>query len=505
MSSLVNNQSQFQEYSFRYYPSKEAIKQAHDDAIDQINRIWRSVIIGTYSSYIDVPKYLRADGKRLPDGVTTYEYPDKLNEALEKFDNLTSQIDMGGSFKKSRLKITADPRGVFSFGIAAKGLFKPQEYFSQELADEFPNEFDGLTSGIVPFKFVEERVSKIDSSAKEFWYKSKSGKYYECQKQQEGTRDVDLGLKKNKVFRTTTKKSYVMFEKKGGKAKLVDLYLPINMGFEFYNFLPLLLVAKYLKINGIATRVSALRIFDANGLSNTTCPLRSKMFGWSYPIKDYGDDFDYNDLALNGVDSRWWYNIYTYVKAISDLEIIKNNNSAPIDTLLDAGGSYPDTVRDMSDFFSRYRNWYLEEIDKGNIEPLRVDKKLLICGGLNTSSSDSDVLEEFYRILDTIDIQFNNMDAVCKRVYERNVTKKLEERYEELKALGRSQTDIDDELRILKVTLVDEYKVYITMLLTSTYSYPLMGQYAEPTESADKLDQEFEDKLQKLNTFLKNV
>ncbi len=484
MSSIVNNTTQFVQYNFRYFKSKQSLLQEYDDALSEINRIWRPAI---NKSYTDVDLLRTSQRYEMPNGTTTYQDPQKLTDSLEKFDNLTTNIEMGGSFKKSRLLITADPRGIFSFGLASKGLIRPQEYWSEELSKEYPNEFEGLTSGIVPFRYIEERDDKNSTGSKEFWYKSKAGKYYQCLKQQEGTEDVRIGNKKNKVFRTTTKKSYVMFERKGGKAKMVELYLPIHQTVTFDQFLPLLLVANYLKISGINTRISVIRIFDAGASGrNATCILRTNVFGWTYPIKDYGDSFDFNDLALNAVDTRWWFNIYRYVKTISDLEIIKGNNNIREADLLNSAGGFPDTPQEITNFFMRYRNWYMEEIERGNVEPLRTDKKLMIIGGVNPNGTDEEVMKEFYRIVDTIDIQFNTIEGSCKRIYKRLVEDKL-----------NNNTN--------KLALTNNFKDYMTTLLTATYSYPTLGQYSEPKESAEKMDEEFFDKIEKLDQYLKNV
>ena len=113
-----------------------------------------------------------------------YENPKLLVEAMETFDNIIAKIDMGGVFKKSRLKITDDKRGIFDFGLAAKGLYRRQEYFSLELAQDFPDEFAGAEydfkpSGVVPFDFVEETFIGEDRF---YWYTSPSGKKYKLKK-----------------------------------------------------------------------------------------------------------------------------------------------------------------------------------------------------------------------------------------------------------------------------------------------------------------------------------
>ena len=66
------------------------------------------------------------------------------------------KFNLGGNEEKSRLETTSRPIGVFDFGLASKGLYRVQEYFSQKLKEEKPNRFEEfeLPSGVVPPNLV---------------------------------------------------------------------------------------------------------------------------------------------------------------------------------------------------------------------------------------------------------------------------------------------------------------------------------------------------------------
>ena len=254
---------------------------------------------------------------------TVYEKPDDLSNYLNKFENVMASIDMGGAFKKSKLKITDDKRGIFDFGLASKGLQRSREYYSLELANESPSEFpNNAFSGLVPEGLV--RAVSIGQS-KQFWYDSPiTKKNYLLELRQQGTTDI-LNKNPNTILKTTNgiihpetheqglkyvttnKKSYVMFEKKGGKAKMVELYIPLHAAISLSHVMPLLLVAKFLKMYGIMTRISTIRLYSE--LNRDMGASKNLFVAGAYSIKDYGEEFDFNAMALNGVDSRWWYGV----------------------------------------------------------------------------------------------------------------------------------------------------------------------------------------------------
>lgn len=440
-----------------------------------------------------------------------YESPDSLKDAIESFDNIISKIDMGGVFKKARLKVTDDKRGIFDFGLAAKGLYRRQEYFSLELAQDSPDEFAGAEynfkpSGVVPFDFV---VEDFVGEEKFYWYTAPNGKKYQLKKQQEGTRAVELKLPNARlVYATKTKKAYVMPEKKGGKAKMVELFIPVNKGIRLSTVLPLFLAARFFQLYGVMTRISVIRMYD--GYNEYTA--------WGYPIKDYGDEMDFNFMALNGVDTRWWYAIRAVVVAIKDKESIdeakKSTGKSKVSRIdfTEEGGSggLPSDKKAYVELFSRYRNWYGEEIEKGNLPPLRTDKKLLISGVDEryygrSSFSTQQIVNMFYRILDTVDFQFNSAEEACKRIYKRVVQDKLDEEYINNIQYLPTQKDKDYELKNLRITLTAEFKTYVQSVLFDTYDYPEGGMYPEPAESAKKLDEELDEKLEKLKQFIESL
>jgi hypothetical protein len=434
-----------------------------------------------------------------------YRNKDYLFEQLEKLETAFAQVDMGGTFKKSRLKITSDERGVFSFGLASQGLFKPQEYFSQELADDNPNEFPEKPSGIVPSDQIEfvEIFSKM-----QYWYTSETtNKKYLCVRQQEGTREVNLGLRQKPIFRTKTKKSYVMFEKKGGKAKMVELFVPLHGSIYLGNVLPLYLVVKFLRQMNIMVRINSIRMYaEADANSNRKKAVK-EFYGWVVPIKDFGEDIDYNDIAKKTEDDNWWRTMYTMLRAMTD-DAKYNGKAETIGQGDDA--EYRD---DYNNVFSRYKNWYMEKIAKGEVPPLRVDKRLLLFGGAFSSTSDEGIIAEFNRIIDLVDFQFNNVDGCLKRIYKREVTDKLEKYFEQQQQQNWgysagyqvTQSEIDRAMERTKENYTKEFKQYITIIFTDTYTYPIRGQYPTPSQEAEKIETEFDDKILKLNTFLKNI
>ena len=443
-----------------------------------------------------------------------YQNQDLLQKSLESFDEIMSKIDMGGSFKKTRLKITDDKRGIFDFGLASKGLYKKQEYFSIELAQNSPDEFataeyDFKPSGVVPFDFVEETFIGED---KFYWYTAAAGQKYELKKQQQGTRSIELKLPGAKLgYATKTKKAYIIHEKRGGKAKMVELFIPVNQGITFSTAMPLFLAARFFQMYGVMTKISVIRMYSERG---------DEYVAWSYPIKDYGDEMDFNFMALNGVDTRWWFGIRAVLNAINNKTQLENKqlergNKNKLNTsdfkTYNGSGSLPPSSQAYVELFSRYRNWYSQEIEKGNIPPLRTDKKLLISGVDETlyrksSLSTTQIIKVFFKILDTVDFQFNKPEEVCVRIYKRLVTDELDKYYaNDVSKSQMTQQEKDSAMNNMRITLTSAFKSYVTAVLFDTYDFPEQGEYEEPKESGEKLQEELGEKISKLNQFLKTL
>ena len=405
-----------------------------------------------------------------------YDRQTDLINYINDFEDSLSKVDMGGAFTKQRLKLSSDERGVFSFGSASTGLYKPQEFYSFLLAEELPNEFPDYPSGIVPPLFVskESLLKFSNEETPSFFYKSPTnGKTYQLIRQDEGTLEIELGLRKNKVFRTTQKKCYMILPKKGGKAKMVDLYIPKNQGISLENMLPSLMLANYLRLYGVMTRINVMRVFDDFNGGNT-------YVGYAFKVKDFGDDLDFNRLALEGADNRTWLLVRDSVSNLQSgrrRSQIKYGNPNAIRNTNTTGG-YPDGVN-MMEFMGRFRNFYMEKMDRGEIEGTRLDKKLMLMG-YSEGESIEDITNKFYELLDVVDTQYNKIEDACKRIYIR---------------------EVEERQRMTK----SEFKDYMVSVFNLAYSYPVGGDYEETEESKKEIDAEFEEKLDGLDSFLQSI
>ena len=246
-----------------------------------------------------------------------------LEEAKEVADsmlvNLKEIINLGGSFKKDRLKITDDSRGIFDFSLASQGLFRPIEFFSEEYAkyteskeDEFA--YLDLGKGIIPNDRVLKDNSKFGVVV--FYFVANNGTRYQCIRRQKGATAVfeqfsDICMLKtneqgievtylksnpDKVFNgegkirlkyaSTTKKAYLMFDRKAESTKFVDIFIPVNFlnssdGNRMFNSLAPLLTAAALEKFGIKVRISAMRL---GGVGKKDPEFFQAV---SVPVKDY--------------------------------------------------------------------------------------------------------------------------------------------------------------------------------------------------------------------------
>jgi hypothetical protein len=489
-------------FNFRVFKSSEDfIKQVTDANLSE-NKTFRKQ--SEYKQNYEDSQY---------QNVVTYNRAYSLKEMLDNFEEIYDSIDMGGAFKKKKLLITDDKRGIFSFGIASKGLYRAIEYFSEEIKIDDPIELKKYNKplGVVPADLVQNIVMLGE---KEFWYTSDTtNKMYKLTRQQEGTaivvdanpntiiKETEAGLKYPEPqsfgnagvkFKTSTKKSYLMFDKKGGKAEMVELYMPIHAEFELENALPVFLIAKYLTSMGIKVRISAIRMYLEQGIGT--------FYMWAIPIKDYGEEMDFNKMALVGVDNRWWQLVKVGVKTFSKIQT---------GSWVEGGGSQAGNEADYVEAFARYRNWYDEQIKLGLLEPLRVDKKLVMIAGLinipYNITYEQAVLNEFYRVMDRIDFYFNKPYNVVDRIYKRIVEKESENYFVSQINNGVDYSTAISDAETNKRMLVSKMKTYVQQVLSDTYTYPIGGKYPEKQESADMMEEEFDKKLQEMNMYLKNL
>ena len=276
---------------------------------------------------------------------------------------------------------------------------------------------------------------------------------------------------------------------------MVELFTPVNTGFKLKNILPVFLIAKYLVSMGIKVKINAIRVFKDFG--------NDYFYMWGIPIKDYGEEMDFNKMALIGLDGRWWNLIKVGVQTI---EQAKGND------VTDARGLTAGNEADNIETFSRYRNWYEEQIKLGLVEPLRVDKKLLIFAGIgdgkvksNRTEYKKQVMAEFYRVMDRIDFFYNKADKVVERIYKREVEKIAEKSFIDDINLGMSYERAFSDNEYYKQTLISNMKTYTQQILSDTYTYPKYGEYAESEESAEMMEEEFDKKLEEMNKYLKSL
>lgn len=284
------------------------------------------------------------------------------------FESASIPLNLGGQTDKARLIATDKPMGVFDFGLATRGMYKVPEYFSQRLADDYPDKFKEyeLEAGIVPPNLIKQ-------VGKEFFYEDSDGRF-QCIIQQKGTRAIDLGVVgAKKKYATRNKKVYLTFKRNRGKVRYAEIYslfyyTSLNTDVQFaIRHIPALMVAEYLESIGIKTRFYMTRFVQLSfnmdirekDASGNKLPLydknpKKKFYGNSLfiqPIiaKDFAEEFDKARAFL--ISTRNMSSVYDAMAKYS-LKKEVMNDSPPT-------GGNPDWQQD--DYFEgldRYRNKY---------------------------------------------------------------------------------------------------------------------------------------------------
>jgi len=508
----MSTPNQFKDYrnftfNFKKFDSLEDFKEKGEQAVDDFRK---EVANGKNAGQFGT------NFQRTIDGLTSFnssfigtdlasaesgqfiDYIDRnaLDTAIDSFDSILEDIEMGGEIKKSKLKITDDKRGIFDFGIASKGLFRVVEFYSEELKNELPNEFPKLVKGIAQPDLVTK------NALNQFVYISKTNnKSYFLKRRQKGTTEI-LNLKPDALVKTTEngiehtiltsyegvklefkssiKKAYLMFEKKGGKAKYVDLYCvvggrgnlePIGM---LNRTLPVLLAAKVLEEKGIKTRIYGTRMYlqEDNRGNNI-----NSYVTYTFKMKDYSQDLDFNWLAINVADTRFFrWNLWKYVSAMLQLEGI---NDAGAGTTVYGGN-------ELNEVFERYKNWYFEEIEAGREPESPIDRKLMITGGFSPKNriEEDKIKDEFFRILDVVDFQFNTPQKAVQKIYNR----------------FQKDNPTYDKNDIKSMT-----QRYVVRILSDAFAYPLSGQYATPLARQEEINDEFDKTIEEVDNYLKTI
>lgn len=212
------------------------------------------------------------------------------------FSSSPVKLNLGGESEKSRLIPTDKTNGVFDFSLALNGMYKVPEYYSQSLADKFPNifhEFE-LPSGVVPNNLVKD---KFVDGKKQYYYET-NGEEFECVLQQKGMAAIEQGIPNaKKKYATNNRKVYLTFKRNRGKVRYVEIYSLFYYPTADSNslqgdvelavrHLPALMLTEYLESIGIKVRFYMTRFVQ---LTKDTHIVRDRdpKTGSEFPMAKY--------------------------------------------------------------------------------------------------------------------------------------------------------------------------------------------------------------------------
>jgi hypothetical protein len=184
--SFSNNIGNFEE-SFKngiIFKQYESFEEAYDEIQSFIknpqNKAERSAreVFSDLKNFNDYKDFQNALNEPSPSSIEVKQVTEDL------LSNLKEIVNLGGSFKKSRIIITDDSRGIFDFSLASQGLFRPIEFYSPEYKQFVDsvgeNEFSylGEPIGVIP----PQRVYKTKDSfgGYIYYFSSISNKDFTC-------------------------------------------------------------------------------------------------------------------------------------------------------------------------------------------------------------------------------------------------------------------------------------------------------------------------------------
>lgn len=476
----------------------------------------------------------RVDGRKYNNLETFISFADQENKDKKQakilteniIDNIDSFVNLGGLYKNDRLKITQDDRGIFDFGLASLGLYRPIEFYSTELKNDIENEiienpFTQLSSGLIN----PDDVRKINN---QFLYKT-DNKDYLCEKRQKGATEVFNAffnvceLKPNqdnliltyligtdKVFNgkgnirlkyaSSNKKSYLMYEKKDDNVKYVDIFMPLNNlstsdSGRVILFMPAFLIAGSLEKYGIKVRISAIRLGSDNGTHTTV----------SVPVKDYDEStkesFDRSFALLTSKD--------LVNQLFGFLKILVSNDGEQAQPTKDLGSIFSNVGYDQRKYMNlmmqRYKNWAKENEDKPfiNSKVKNPNFQFATTSGYVDSAVGKKVKQEtliseihtiffkYYYYMDFLALEMIPMLEFVKSVYTRFVNDK------QFNSLFDIPTDKEDLKEILRS--------YVVSMLVEKYEVVEGGKYADTSQQVEEKENKFQSKIDSLDEALNAV
>jgi hypothetical protein len=458
------------------------------------------------------------------------------------YDECLLDFDFAGAFTKQKIEITDRQNGVFDFSLASQGLYRPVEYFSEELKNESPNEFDylDLPSGLVPPDLVDN-VSAQGGGKIFFYTKREDGKekQFICEQRQLGSTEVlihnpnsKLVMAKNGLlyaepstadngkyrveFKTRNKRSYLTYFKEGGgKPRYVDLYIPINYICssdieDLAYIMPSIILAEQLEKAGTKTKISLFRSNYETGYC----------YGFNVGIKDYGEPLDLVKVCLyaTGDNKNWMFankgpnSWYTTRKL--DRMGIKNKYWRGA-----SGGTTYTSPIFLQSTIKRFFNYMTQErrddsYSKAQEMKLSIWASTIKCppvGWLNIPSDSYrygdkvdrrfcfDLIKEnTYLALDRISFAMRDGYTTAEMIGERM---KREMSYEKVEVGGIRDYVKTNERKFTNSDIRD----YITQVMIQSFQYPTGSNYSTPIKEEDILNREYEICLQQASKYLQTL
>tara|TARA_R110002050_G_scaffold81989_2_gene175553 strand:- start:137 stop:1819 length:1683 start_codon:yes stop_codon:yes gene_type:complete len=470
------------------------------------------------SKYADADTFIKDLNKEDRSNIETKEISKNILENIKSF------IQLGGLYANDKLIVTQDKRGMFDFGLASLGLYRPIEFYSEKLSQEIKNggainKFINLADGVVD----SDKVTKNYFSEKSIFVYKQDGKAYQCEKRQKGTTSVyekfsdECELKPNndglyityyknsdKVFNgkdktklkyaSSNKKSYLIYNKKEDNVKYVDLFMPINLlgspnSVRAMSLLPLYLIAGTLEEFGVQVRISAMRLGSNSGITTSI----------SIPVKDYNqsttESFDrvFNLLAKYGEAD----NFFAFFK------IFESNTGIQAPATESTRSGFANIGYNMAsymnDMMQRYKNWAEENKDKPFVNSKVVNPNFQFA-----VPSPQELPMQSGSVVDS-DMIFANLHRIFFIFYYYMDFLAIEmiPMQDFVKAINKRFTDDESFKSLFEVPSITKEKKelildYVTTILKEKYSPVSGGFYGDTSEQTEKKNKDFESKLYNL-------